>query len=327
MVNSSKAGVVNDPRVAIVTVTYNSAGVLPEFIRCIEAQTEPEWCLIVIDNASTDGSTSAIEAIGDSRILLVRNADNVGFARATNQGLRLAKAADVEWALILNNDTSFAPEMLAQLLERAGQRDASVYAPHIVFASDPAVTWYGGGHFSSTWGFRATLEGEGKHNWEPAGTERWVEFAPGCCKLVALDRLNEDAFYDEDFFVYWEDVDRCWRWRSAGTRIRYLPQPVIRHAVSALTGGENSAFSIRMYHLNQILFLRKNFSDLGVRLRLMAITAKIRLRRLLRLDSGQQSGLRRQAIQEGLQFAMSAQPGQPAPTSERAASQNAKSNA
>lgn len=286
----------DEPRVAIVTVTYNSADVLPGFLASLEAQQYRHWRLIAIDNASTDGSADRLAAWNDPRLLLKRSAYNRGFAAATNWGLRWALGNRVPWVLILNNDTSFDPDFLSRLMARAERGDAQVIAPRVVHQDWPALSWYAGGHFSSAWGFRANHEGVGR----PAdGTpERWVEFAPGCCTLVATPVLA-DGLYDERFFVYWEDADLCWRWRQAGLRILYVRDPAIRHKAGALTGGPRSPFAIRMYHRNQILFLDKHFPPASARLRAGMALAKIMARAALRQDSPAETKLRLAAMREG----------------------------
>jgi len=289
-------------RVAVVTVTFNSAGVLPAFLNSLDSQTNPDWELIAVDNASSDESIDQLAAWGDPRLQLVRNPINVGFARATNQGIRMAIEQGFAWVLILNNDTRFSPDAFAVLMQRAAVGDAVVYAPHIVYHRQPAATWYGGGHFSNAWGFRADLEGEGQTDWPASHEDRWTDFAPGCCKLVSTDLLRTAGVFDEDFFVYWEDVDLCWRWSQRGIRIRFLASPIIRHDVSALTGGESSPFSIRMYQLNQVLFLRKNFAAASVALRLVPILGKVVLRLVMRKDTPAQSRSRLSAVAEGYRY-------------------------
>lgn len=288
------------PKLAVVTVTYNSAGVLPEFLASLSRQTDTNWMLIAIDNASTDDSVEQLSAWADPRLHLVTNNTNVGFAAATNQGFRLAIDRGIGWILILNNDTSFAAGTIGMLLERSALGDAEVYAPHIVYHSSSSVTWYGGGRFTPAWGFRASLEGEGRANWATANAERWVDFAPGCCKLVSTALLSRLGLYDEDYFVYWEDVDMCWRWSRRGIRIRFLPKPIVEHDVSALTGGESSPFAIRMYHENQIIFMRKNFAGVSVILRLIAVIAKVVARGILGQDSSTEMRVRLSAIVAGL---------------------------
>jgi len=298
----TESGSIGHLRLAVVTVTFNSSAVLPEFLESLARQTDKSWVLIAIDNNSSDDSVDQFVSHQDPRIHIVRNLQNVGFARATNQGLRIAIDAGIDWVLVLNNDASFEPDTFATLMERAARQDASVYAPQVVHHAHPRVIWYGGGRFSNVWGFRATLEGEGRSDWAPASQERWVNFVPGCCKLISTRLLQTSGLYDEDYFVYWEDVDLCWRWAEEGTKIRYLPRPVIQHKVSSLTGGETSDFSIRMYHMNQIIFFRKNFSVVSMMMRLVPIAIKIAGRMAVGRDSPGHARRRLSAILEGLRY-------------------------
>ena len=128
-----------------------------------------------------------------------------------------------------NNDTGFSPDAFAVLMQRAQVGDAAVYAPHIVYLRDPAMTWYGGGHFSSSWGFRADLEGEGQSNWAAARTERWTQFAPGCCKLVSTKLAAGCGRLRRRFLRV---LGRCRPLLApvvAGIQYRFLASPVIRH--------------------------------------------------------------------------------------------------
>jgi GT2 family glycosyltransferase len=286
------------PRVAIVTVTYNSACVLPDFLASLQAQSDDNWRLIVVDNASGDRSVDILTTWNDPRLMLERNALNEGFAAATNQGIRTGLALGARWILVLNNDTAFDATFLEQLIGRAERGGASVFAPRVVYADDPARNWYAGGHFSPAWGFRATHEGEGVLDDSSATAERYVSFAPGCCKLIAADLMQKHGVFDDDFFVYWEDTDLCWRWRLAGINILYLREPHIRHKVSTLTGGAQSDFSIRMYHKNQVIFLRKHFGPWAA-LIVAPLLLKILARFLLRRDSWRQASLRLSALCEG----------------------------
>lgn len=101
------------PRIAIVTVLYNSVPVLPDFLASLSAQTDENWQLIAIDNASSDASVAMVHAWGDTTAMVVANDTNVGFAAATNQGILLAQDAGFDAVLLLNNDTVFGPDFMA----------------------------------------------------------------------------------------------------------------------------------------------------------------------------------------------------------------------
>src|SRR6266436_6146337 len=94
-------------RIGVVTVTYNSADVLPDFLRCLSAQTHTDFLLFVIDNASHDGTVELLQAYNDSRLVIVANPDNRGVAEGNNQGIRRALEAGCFSVLLVNNDTEF----------------------------------------------------------------------------------------------------------------------------------------------------------------------------------------------------------------------------
>lgn len=240
----------------MVTVLFNSADVLPEFIASLRQQTMTDWRLIAVDNASTDGSPELLEALGDPRILVLRNGANLGFARATNRGLKAGLDEDGAVFMMLNNDTRFAPDFLAEFVATWHRIDARAMAVRIVFQGDPTRSWYDGGHFRRVWAFANEHELDGAQAHVPV---RPVEFATGCCLGLAAQVLRQVGLLDERFFVYWEDTDLCLRLAAAGVVIQYVRALVVEHNASALTGGPRSPLYIRLFYKGYALFLRKHF--------------------------------------------------------------------
>src|SRR5438477_4525023 len=136
-----------NPAVHLVTVLYRSEAGLPTFLDCLQAQDMPNWRLYVIDNASPDLSRHLTEAREDPRIFLHHNEANLGFAVAVNQGLRAAAAAGAQFFVIINNDTSFEPDFLRNLLTVREQVQAGVITPRIMQLNNPELCWYAGGGF------------------------------------------------------------------------------------------------------------------------------------------------------------------------------------
>src|SRR5579871_1843491 len=102
--------------IGIVTVTYNSAGVLSDFLRCMSAQTYSNFKLFAIDNASHDKTVEILNAYDDSRLVIIANPDNRGVAEGNNQGIRGALKAGCSSVLLLNNDTEFDEMLLERLV-------------------------------------------------------------------------------------------------------------------------------------------------------------------------------------------------------------------
>ena len=136
--------------VHLVTILYRSKPQLADFLDSLAAQTA-EWRLHVVDNASPDGSAALVAARGDPRIAVAANAANLGFAKAANQGMRMAAAAGAEFIVLINNDTVFAPDFLARLRDARDALGAEVLTPRIMLRDDPGTAWYAGGSFEDGW--------------------------------------------------------------------------------------------------------------------------------------------------------------------------------
>ena len=103
----------DDCKVGVVTVTYNSQQVLPDFFASLWSQTHTNFVLYAVDNASSDDSVQLVRAEADERIRLIENASNVGVAAGNNIGITAARNDGCEYVLLLNNDTVFSGSLLA----------------------------------------------------------------------------------------------------------------------------------------------------------------------------------------------------------------------
>lgn len=274
-------------QLAIILVLYRSRDELPALWQCLAAQSFPDWRLIALDNSPEDGGGAFLEGLGDARVEVVRNAENLGFARAVNQGLRRALAGGVPRALLLNPDTEFAPDFLAALMAAWDATGAQVIAPRVMYHDDPSRAWYAGGHFDDGWIFA------NRHDpYDPGGPgSRLVEFASGCCLGITDTVLRRVGLLDESFFVYWEDTDYCLRLKAAGVPIQYVDQPVLLHHSGASTGGgERSPVGEVLYFGNYAVLLRKHFPLRRALLMLARTFFKERSRPGLRPGSGGRIG-------------------------------------
>ena len=243
-------------RVHLITVLYNSADALPSFLDSLKAQTFRDWHLIAIDNASPDGAGDVAAASGDERVTVVRNAANLGFAKAANQGLRQAARDGGDFFVLFNNDTVFGPDFLGDFVAARDRLDAQVIAPRIMRLERPDQAWYAGGHLDQGWVFRNVHE---SYDPRDTRTSRMVDFASGCCLGLTRQILERIGLFDESFFVYWEDTDFCLRLKEAGVPIVYVSEPSLLHAGGAASGGEGSTGYNRLFYTSYVQFLRKHF--------------------------------------------------------------------
>jgi GT2 family glycosyltransferase len=248
------------PRLGVVTVTYNSADVLPDFLASLRRQDVPAgFCKVyAIDNASTD---KTVEMLGrrDIPISVVSNNDNLGFSAGSNQGIRRALEDGCDYVLLLNNDTVFDAGHLRALVEVADRTGARVLTPRIDNVDPADGVWYAGGGVRPWRAFSAVLLRPGE---SAAGAEYsapvTVAFASGCCLLIHHSIFFEVGMLDEDYFVYCEDMDYCLRLTQRRIPIVYAGEIRMVHKASSLTGGPTSAFSLTERTRNQVFLIRKH---------------------------------------------------------------------
>jgi GT2 family glycosyltransferase len=286
------------PRIAVVTVTYNSANVLPDFLDSVEGQIFRNFVLVIIDNASSDKSVGLVVARAGSGIEVIRNSENLGVAEGNNQGVRRAIELGCTHVLFLNNDTFFGPHLFQNLVAASGTHP--VVVPKIYFHDCPEVLWYAGGTFNSSRGYSTAHVGEGARDVGQYDESREVTYAPTCCMLVEMSVFRSVGMMDARYFVYGDDADFCFRlWRS-GFAVWYASEVAMNHKVGSLTGGEESAFSARMGARNRAYFWRKHLSWPSATYFLTVYFLYLLSRFLVRRDSWRRFLLKVRALREGL---------------------------
>ncbi|MDX6647941.1 MAG: hypothetical protein QOK40_3668 [Miltoncostaeaceae bacterium] len=217
------------PRLSVVIVTYRTgAGLLPT-LDALAAQREDGDEVLVVDNASADG-TSALAAAHPAVDRVIETGDNLGFAAACNRGARAARA-DV--LLFLNPDCVPEPGCLAALRRPPAGWDA--WMGLVTLADGARVNTAGGvAHYL---GFAWA----GRHG-QPSGSvgpqPAPVGFLSGACLAVRREAFAELGGFAERFFMYGEDVDLSHRLRLAGRAFGLLPAARVRHDYEFHKGGE-----------------------------------------------------------------------------------------
>jgi GT2 family glycosyltransferase len=290
-------------RIGVVTVTFNSGSVLQPFLRCCLEQTGANFEMLVIDNASADATREILSGVAYPRVRSLFNTENLGFAKASNQGITHFLERGFDRVLLINNDTEFPADLFAQLDRLLSKHRGRVITPRITFFDRPDLNWYAGGRFTAVRGItgyhdRYALPDRGESN-----EIRVVEYAPACCLMVDGSVFRQIGLLDERYFVYWEDGDFCMRMKKAGIELLYAPGTVLAHKASSLTGGQTSDFTIQQYHKNQIYFVRKHFGPVMLGYTVAVMVLKGLLRVVFRGDNWRQFRLRLGAMAEGLRNA------------------------
>jgi GT2 family glycosyltransferase len=214
--------------VSVTIVTYNSGRFIRRCLESVLEQDYPHLELIVIDNASSDGTTDILEPFED-RATIVYNQENLGFAAAQNQAITLARG---EWVLTLNPDVLLLPDFVSKLMASADidpaagtlcgkllMMDASFEIP------DQRVVDSTGIYFTPMMRHldRGCLETDNGHylNYEYVFG---ATAAAACYRRKMIEDVSiDEEFFDPDFFTYREDADVAWRAQLLGWKCIYTP--------------------------------------------------------------------------------------------------------
>lgn len=235
------------PRVHVIIVNFDGGALLERSLSALEGQTLPPQRITVVDNASRDRSAHGLEA-RHPRVEVLRQAENVGFAAANNLAVR--SGDDAEWVALLNPDAFPEPEWLERLVAAAAQNPGhSFFASRLVAANTPdRLDGTGDIYTASGLAWR-------RHHGRPtAGTAMSREEVFSPCAAAALYRRDaylEAGGFDEGYFCFFEDIDLAFRLRLAGHRCLYVPDAVVHHVGSAITG-RRSDFSVYYGHRNLV---------------------------------------------------------------------------
>ena len=245
-------------RIGVVTVTYNSGQVLPNFLRCLWAQTYTNFLLFAVDNASRDSTIELLKECCDERLIVIANPDNRGVAEGNNQGIRKALEAGCSSVLLLNNDTEFDETLIRHLAGGLKTYSCDMVCPKILFFDEPDRIWAAGGFFQPRLGYRTLHYGEGDLDRGQFDQTRVVTYTPTCCVLIRSDLFARIGLMDARYFVYSDDADFMYRALKAGSRLYYLSSATVLHKVGRLTGGDASPFNVRYVVRNRAYFKLKH---------------------------------------------------------------------
>lgn len=247
------------PTVSVILVNYNGFRHLDACLRSLMQQDYPAELLevVLIDNGSSDESIPFIEK-NYPKVRLIRNAQNVGFSPAVNQGAREAKG---EYIALMNNDAYAAPNWISELvkvLERRKDQGGVCIASRMLDWYGKRVDFDGGG--VSFYGYGVQL-----HYNLPAdrvkAAERKLLFACGGAMLIERAVFLKVGGFDEQFFAYFEDVDFGWRLWIAGYEVWFAPEAVVYHRHHGTSGGSRPHQVYALLQRNALATIIKNYDE------------------------------------------------------------------
>lgn len=252
-------------KIAVVIVSYN---VKEDLLVCLSSleelsSTGYQLKIFVVDNASTDGS---VQAIKSRNIILLKSKLNLGFAGGNNLGIKQALVWGADFILVLNPDTVVDKSLTKEFLQKIeADPEIGIVGPKIYFASgyefhgdrynqkeQGKVIWWAGGRID--WDNVMTEHtgvdkvDKGQYN---SGGE--METIPGTAMFIRREVFEKVGFFDEKYFLYFEESDFCRRVRKAGFKLWYEPKAIVWHK-NAQSSGVGSGLQDYYITRNRLLF-------------------------------------------------------------------------
>ncbi len=216
-------------RSLVVTVILNTNR-REDTLACLESLQQGTYDnhkVIVLDNASSDGSAEAIQSAFPA-VQVIALDKNLGYAGNNNVGIRAALEQGADWVFVLNEDTITDSECINHLVEIAEyEPEIGIVGPLVYHFDEPGVIQSAGGVLDGRW--HSIHAGQNQEDCGQFPEPREVDWISGCAILVRKAVIEQVGGLDERFFYYWEETEWCVRARRKGWRIVHVPAAKIWH--------------------------------------------------------------------------------------------------
>ena len=222
--------------VSIIILNYNADQLLLDCVKSIMKTNYDNFEIIVVDNASVDGSHIKCKE-KFKKIRLIENEKNLGYCGGNNVGIQDAKG---DFIVILNPDTTVEPNWLSELVSVYNKCGEALYQPKHLSLNDKSV-FMSAGNMMNIFGFGYARE-KGKKDINQHNTVEQIGYASGTCLFVPSSVFKKVGLLDPFIFLYHDDLDLGWRAAQLGIKSYYVPSSIIYHAESYMLGWNSEKF-------------------------------------------------------------------------------------
>lgn len=242
--------------------------------------------LFVIDNCSPDifPQDTVHCALGEASI--VRNSNNLGYSGGMNSGITLALDKGADYVVVVNNDTVFDKAFLTSVTHAISKNKHAMLVPKIYFYKGTEfhhdrykeqergkVIWYAGGRID--WdNVLASHVGVDEVDNGQYNEEKETSFATGCCIIIPKEVIEKVGMFDNEYYLYFEDIDLSMRVRRAGYGVWFVPDAVLWHKNAKSSGGPGSHLQDYFIARNRLLFGFR-YASLRAKLALLRESSRI----------------------------------------------------
>jgi len=224
-------------KVFAIILNCNHASETIECIESLSRQTFSNLQILVVDNGSEDGSPQIIAAKFPA-VTQINLPENLGFSRGINAGISHALTSGADCLFIINNDTILDLSCIETLVSSI-KENTGILAPIIFYQSQPDKVWSIGGKLSPLTLDMHTHDTTQRTQVDlPESLDQ--DFVTGCGMLIPRKTFDEVGYFDEKYFLYYEDIDFCQRVRSTGLKIVVIKRAKMWHKVALSSGGLDS---------------------------------------------------------------------------------------
>jgi GT2 family glycosyltransferase len=241
---------------SIITVNFNQPQVTLDFLKSVKANTSAKHVeVILVDNGSREDHEAAYKAVYPD-LVYIRSAENLGFAGGNNLAIKVAKG---DYLLLLNNDTEITSNLVETLsAEFDTHPQIGILSPLILYFDQPDTIQYAG--FTKMNYLTCRNKGIGSMEINQGQYDldsRETGYCHGAAMMCRRADLEDVGLMAEHFFLYYEELDWCEKFKKAGKKIWFTGKTNIYHKESISVGKESS---IKTYFMtrNRMLFIRRN---------------------------------------------------------------------
>lgn len=252
--------------VSVVIPNYNGKKYLETCMKSLMKQSLKPEEIIIVDNASKDGSIEYIKEEFKEKVTLICLDENYGFSKAVNEGI---KKSTSEFIALLNNDTELDEKWLEELY-KCIQKDEKIFSccsKMLRFVERDIIDDAGDEYTLLGWGNKI---GDGKASSDYEEDKEVFSSCAGAA-IYRSSILEEIGLFDENFFAYLEDMDISYRARIYGYKNYYASKAKVYHIGSATSGSRHNSFKVKLAARNNIYLIHKNMPILQVTLNFIFI--------------------------------------------------------
>ncbi len=261
-------------KIFIIILNWNQPKLTIECVESLQKlKISKDWDVraVIVDNGSQDDSVSQFRNHRTKKIHteVMETRSNLGFAGGNNVGMKYAQDKNVDYVMILNNDTIVDSNLLQDLMKRMEDKRVGIASPKIYFAKGyefhkekykknqtGKVIWYAGGKID--WqNVIGTHSGVDQVDKGQFAKTREIDLATGACIFISRRVFENVGFFDEKYFLYLEDMDFCVRAKKAGFKIVFSPKAILWHKNAVSSGGSGSKVQDYYITRNRLLFAFK----------------------------------------------------------------------